>query len=403
MKILQINCVYATGSTGKITQDIHTSLIQNGFDSVVCYGRGIRVDEQFVYKTCGELYSKANNLWSRFSGLIYGGCALSTNKLISIIQEENPDVVHLQCLNGYFVNIFRLIDFLKKTNVKTVLTLHAEFMHTANCGHALDCEKWRTGCGNCPRLREATKSLFLDRTHTSWKKMKDVFTDFNDKLTVVSVSPWLMDRALQSPILSGKHHVTILNGLDTEIFKPYKTVDLKESLGISSDEKVIFHATPNFNLDANHIKGGYYVVELAKKMQKEKVRFIIAGNYDKSIDLPANMLMMGRVNDQEKLAQLYSLADVTLLTSRRETFSMVVAESLCCGTPVVGFQAGAPEQIAIKEFSAFLEYGNIDALETSLINRLQIQKEYEKIATIALGKYSKNIMAKKYVELYKEI
>ncbi len=34
---------------------------------------------------------------------------------------------------------------------------------------------------------------------------------------------------------------------------------------------------------------------------------------------------------------------------------MVTAESLCCGTPVVGFTAGGPESIAIDAFSNFVE------------------------------------------------
>lgn len=63
-----------------------------------------------------------------------------------------------------------------------------------------------------------------------------------------------------------------------------------------------------------------------------------------------------------------------LLTSERETFSMVTAESLCCGTPVVGFKAGAPEQIALKEYSEFVDYGNLDKLEKAVRRWLQKEK-----------------------------
>ena len=103
---------------------------------------------------------------------MYGGCFASTRKLISIIKREKPDVVHVHCVNGHVVNIYNIITYLKKSKIKTVLTLHAEFMHTANCGHAYECEKWKTGCGNCPRNKSVTSSWVFDNTHKSWLKMK---------------------------------------------------------------------------------------------------------------------------------------------------------------------------------------------------------------------------------------
>lgn len=39
MKILQINTVCGTGSTGRIAADIHKMLIEQGHESVVAYGR----------------------------------------------------------------------------------------------------------------------------------------------------------------------------------------------------------------------------------------------------------------------------------------------------------------------------------------------------------------------------
>lgn len=118
MKVLQVNCVYGVGSTGKITAEIHSGLQKNGIDSIVCYGRGESTEQIGVYKTCGELYSKINHFYAKLRGQLYGGCFLSTDKLIAIIKREKPDVVHLQCINGYFVNIFKLLGWLKKIILK---------------------------------------------------------------------------------------------------------------------------------------------------------------------------------------------------------------------------------------------------------------------------------------------
>ena len=397
MKVLQINVVYNTGSTGKIMCDIRTVLEEVGIESVICYGRGPSVQEPNVYKTCPELYSKMNNLASRLTGLMYGGCLFSTSRLLGIIRKENPDVVHLHCLNGYFVNIYRLVAWLNRHRIKTVLTLHAEFIHTANCAYAFECEKWKTGCGNCPRREQETKSIFLDGTHRSWRKMKKAFEGF-ENLTVVSVSPWLMDRAKQSPILQDFEHVTVLNGLDTETFCPTAS-NIREALGVG-DRKMIFHATPKFDDDPQNIKGGVYLIKLAERMSD--ACFVVAGSYPEGLSVPDNMILLGKVGDQKLLAQYYSVADLTVLTSRRETFSMIVAESLSCGTPVVGFLAGGPEGIALAEYSRFVAYGDVDALYDAMVEMLSRENDRNAVAAAAAQAYAKRGMAEKYMEIYRK-
>ncbi len=399
MKVLQVNCVYKTGSTGKIVCDIHTELLNRGYGAVVCYGRGIKTNTVNIYKTSSELYSKINNLLTRFTGIMYGGCVFSTNKLIGIIKKEKPDIVHLHCINGYFVNIYRLVSWLKKSKIKTVLTLHAEFMHTANCGHAYECERWKTGCGNCPRLKQETKSLFFDRTALSWKKMKKAFEGFQN-LKVISVSPWLMGRAVQSPIMKDLEHSVILNGLDTTVFTEKDVSDLKKQHGIK-DEKIIFHATPVFNNDKENIKGGHYIIKLAKQMLGENVKFIVAGKYPKDLIVPENMILLGNVSNPETLAKYYTLADVTVLASKRETFSMVCAESLCCGTPVVGFEAGAPEQISIPDYSKFVKFGDIGALYQAV--KEMLEKNLKVPMDVSRLWYDKKNMIDKYIDEYEEM
>ena len=400
MKILQVNCVYKRGSTGKIVYDIHNVLKELGIESIVCYGRGQKEDESNVYKTSSEFIAKFNNIKSRFTGMQYSGSYLSTRKLISIIKHEQPDVVHLHCINGFFVNIYKLINFLKKNNIKTVLTLHAEFIYTGNCGYSYECNKWKKGCYKCQQLRHATNSYFFDRTNESWKKMNLAFDGFDD-LIVTSVSPWLESRAKQSNILKDKKHCTILNGIDTEnTFYPREFKYLKEKHSLT-DEKIILHVTANFTSD---VKGGKYIIELAKRLQNENIKIIVIGNTDKDMVLPRNIIDVGRIEDQSELAAYYSMADLTIITSKRETFSMVCAESLSCGTPVVGFEAGAPEQISLNEYSAFIKYGDIDELEKKV--RVWINKKCEsidKLECISRKKYSKEKMSEAYINCYKEL
>ncbi len=396
MKVMQINCVYKQGSTGKIVHDIHKSLQEYDITSIVCYGRGELIKEDNVYKTSSELLAKFNNIKSKFTGMPYNGSFFATKNLLKIIERESPDVVHLHCINGFFVNIYRLLAFLKENKIPTVLTLHAEFMHTGSCGHSYECEKWKTGCGNCPHLRDATKAYFFDRTAKNWRLMKEAFSGF-DKLVITSVSPWLQHRAEQSPIMSGFKHCTVLNGIDCDIFRPRNFVDIKRKHGIGN-EKVAIHVTANFS---SSVKGGNYVIELAKQLNN--IKFIVIGSRETDLNLPQNIINVGRVADGVELAEYYSAADVCIITGKKETFSMPVAESLCCGTPVVGFLAGGPESITIPEYSEFVEYGNMEELKRAVVDMINLSINKIVVSKSAKRIYNRKQMTNNYLKLYNEV
>ena len=406
MKILQINNVYDFGSTGKITRDIHHGLLEYGYESVVYYGRRYRTKDKNVHKICSEFYGKAQNGFYQITGIKYGGCVISTQRLISAIRKEKPDVVHLQCLNGHFVNIYRLLAFLKAREIPTVLTLHAEFMYTGGCSHSLDCNQWRTaaGCGHsgCPQYKKELKSRSGDQSSAMWIRMKRAFSGF-DHLVVVSVSPWLMERARVSEILKGKDHRLIYNGLDTDIFHAYSADELsniRNELGYEPEDKIVFHASPYFDNRPDHIKGGYYIIKLAERLKD--IHFLIAGKYDPSLTVPDNVKLLGNVTDKARMAMLYSMSDVTLLTSKKETFSMVCAESLCCGTPVVGFKAGAPELISLPAYSGFCDYADLNALEKLVSDWINKGKS-PGISEDSIKVYRKERMISAYMDIYQSL
>lgn len=398
MRIMQINAVYPTGSTGKIVKDIHTQLLESGHESIICYGRGDKIKEENVYKTAPELIMKMQSLRSKITGYAYAGCLYSTFTLINIIKKEKPDIVHLHCINAFMVNIYKLLNFLKNNNIKTVLTLHAEFMYTAGPGHALDCDDWKTGYGKNPQKGLRPSSKIFDRSVEEWQMMKKAFDGF-ESIVITSVSKWLHDRAKQSPFFTEKSMNVVLNGVDTNIFKPTDSSDLKKRYKISK-EKIVLHVTPNFN---DPLKGGKYVIELAKQLQNKNILFFIVGFNGDTSKLPSNIVPVSHTNNQVELAKYYSMSDLTLLTSARETFSMVCAESLSCGTPVVGFKAGAPETISLKEYSEFVKYGDVTLLKDAVEKWLEIKEEQSKdIRTKATRLYSKEIMYENYLNVYKE-
>ena len=135
MRILQINNVYDRLSTGKIVADLHREYTARGIESYVSYARGPKVDQPHVQKFNWEFYAHVNKVRAYLTGILYGGNIISTLKLFSQIKRIKPDIVHLHCINDDSVNIYWLLKFLKKKDIRTVVTEHAAFLHTGTCSH----------------------------------------------------------------------------------------------------------------------------------------------------------------------------------------------------------------------------------------------------------------------------
>ena len=82
---------------------------------------------------------------------------------------------------------------------------------------------------------------------------------------------------------------------------------------------------------------------------------------------------------------------------------MPCAESLCCGTPVVGFEAGAPEQISLPQYSEFVPFGDLDALENLVRKWLAHGEDREKIAAAGAETYSSETMIRNFTDVYRRL
>ena len=79
---------------------------------------------------------------------------------------------------------------------------------------------------------------------------------------------------------------------------------------------------------------------------------------------------------------------------------------MCCGTPIVGFRAGGPESIALKDYSEFVEFGDVDQLEKAITQKwLQFKTDdkSKEISTAAIQTYDKTYMANQYISIYGEL
>lgn len=396
VKVLQVNCVYKFGSTGKIMYDIHKCLLNNGHESIVVYGRGKGVKEINVHKSSTELEGKMHSVFSRLFAVDFGYSPIATVNLIRIIKREKPDIVHLQCMNGHFVNVYKLLTYLKNNKIKTVLSLHAELMHTAGCAHAYDCEKFKTGCYDCHQIKGYISKYFRDDAKYCFELMKNAYKGF-ENLMVVGVSEWVTNRAKQSSIFDSVKFTAITNGIETDVFKPHDASKVRKELNIPENKKILLHVSPKIT---DNLKGIHRVAELANRMKS--YQFIVVGDGSDKISLPENVIKIPHTYDQDKLAEYYSLANCFLMTSSRETCPTVCIEAITCGCNVVGFNVGGVSETIPQEMGETVEPFDMDAYEKAVRKWADIKAPKEFVNQLHFD-WSREEMTRKYIKVYDEL
>lgn len=398
MKVLLIDVNCKNSSTGKIVYDLYTAINESGNEAAVCYGRGEKIKEHNIFKFGLDIETYIHALLTRITG--FTGCfsLFSTFRLIKFIKKFKPDVVNIHEFHAYFVNIKPLINYLKKNNIKTVMTLHCEFAYTGKCGHSVECEQWKTECKKCPHLTEYVSTMWFDHTSYMFKQKKKLFEDFRN-LTIVTPSNWLAERVKQS--FFKNHDIKIIhNGIDTDVFSPKDTSYLKEKHNITDDEKVVLAVAPNLMSDN---KGGKYVLQLANMAKEKKVRFIMIGVDEEFTPENDNIIVLHRIYDKELLAQYYSLADVFVICSERENFPTTCLESQCCGTHVIGFDTGGTSETCLdKNGVNFVHYPNINELFSLLSSYTDTECTHSdmELSNKSISAFSKKVSTKKYIDLY---
>ncbi len=399
MRVLQINCVYGSGSTGKITRDIHLALLKNGIESFVCYGRGRDTEDTNVVRTASDVMSRIRRIESMIDGMPYRFSRWTNKKIEVEITRIAPDIVHLQCINGFFVDIYRLLDFLKEKRIPTILTLHAEFMHTGGCGYALECNQWEKGCKKCDRLKYGLGVIGFDRVKKNFELMYDAIHGF-ENLTIVGVSEWISNRAKRSKIMHGFKVLTIHNGIETQsVFHPRDTQRVKEKYNLASDRFIVLSVVPNLESD---LKGGRLMMELSKSMDAKQYQFVVVGAREDAKDAPENMIVIPYTESQDELAELYSVADVFVLGSKMDNYPTVCIEANSCGTPIVGFDVGGVSETIYPGMGEVVPYGDIVRLESSISEWCKKKPAIsDKVLAEVIERNSKERMAKDYMNLYR--
>lgn len=323
-----------------------------------------------------------------------------TLKLISRMKKDKCNLIHLHVIHSDYINYPLLFNFIKKANIPVVWTFHDCWSFTGRCPYfdLAQCEKWKTGCFDCPYPKNLYPESRLDTTAYMWKKKKKWFSSIN-RCTIVTPSHWLAKLTEQSFLK--KYPIAVINnGIDLEVFRPADNTDaIKESLGLKEKKMVLGVA-----FGWGYRKGLDVFVELSKRLP-EVFQIVLVGT-DFAVDsvLPQNIVSIHRTHDRQELAKIYSAADVFVNPTREENYPTVNMESIACGTPVVTFDTGGCAEIVDSDTGVVVPYNDIDAMEKE-IYRVCANDAYEwkEKCRMQAKKFDMYNRFEEYVDLYDSI
>lgn len=337
MKLLQVNTVCNT-SVGHIMGNIQKAAIGAGYETLSIYGRRKGYKDIPCLRVGNGVSFWLHVILTSVTDLHGLGSYFVTKKMIKVIKEEKPDIIHLHNIHGYYLNYKLLFDYLKNHyEGKIFWTLHDCWAYTGHCAYytGAECNRWVKGCHNCPEKGEYPISLFLDESKYNYKSKKAAFIGINN-MTIIVPSKWLKDQVRNSFLKDYTVRV-VANGIDFEIFHPTRDLDLRKRYGIPENKKILLGVA----LYWNKRKGLNVFMELAQIISDDYVIVLVGLSQRKCRELPDNIIGISRTDNQKELAALYTESYIFINPSIEETFSMVTVEAMACGTPVIVLDTSA--------------------------------------------------------------
>ena len=373
-QIVQVNIQSDRGGDGRIVTSLHENYRALGFSARLIVGRAT-IDPEGKEVLPNDAYRShwAQALLSGRRTSIHRSPRSRYGKLLSWIAEpqrhrrirsgfedfdfpatfpvlsrmirERPTILHLHNLHGGYFDL-RTLPALGEL-APVVLTLHDQWAFTGHCAHSFGCERWTTGCGNCPDLT-IYPGIPKDRTAENFALKQDIFS--RSRLYVTAPSTWLLDKAnrsLLAPAIQGSQ--VIPNGVDTTVFQPGDVQSERSRLKLPRDSRIVLCAGSIARSD--HWTDQRVVDSTLNYLVREGISqctILFLGSAMSSDETTDGLRIIHRPyeRDPSRVAGYYKASDVYLHPARADTFPTAILESIACGLPVAATSVGGiPEQV----------------------------------------------------------
>lgn len=366
-----ITCYPTVGGSGVIATELGKMLAENGHEiHFISSSLPFRLNRMYhnVYYHQVEV-----NQYSVFQYPPYD-IALAS-KMAEVINREELDLLHVHYAIPHAVCAI-LAKQMSGRDVKIVTTLHGTDI---------------TVLGYDPSLTDAIR-FGIEKS---------------DIVTAVSKSLISQTYDLINP---DKTIETVYNFIDERVYNRSDSSHLKDEYRILPEEKIIIHVS-NFR----PVKRVQDVVRTFEKITKEiPAKLLLVGDGPemtvvcklvKKLNIADKVLFLGK---QDSVEELYSISDLMLLLSEKESFGLVALEAMACGVPCIGTNVGGiPEVIDHGQSGFICELGDIEDISDKAIdllrNSVKHQRFREASVKLVREKFLATTIVKQYEDLYKSL
>ncbi|WP_078380210.1 N-acetyl-alpha-D-glucosaminyl L-malate synthase BshA [Sutcliffiella halmapala] len=293
------------------------------------------------------------------------------SKMAEVAKREKLDLLHVHYAIPHAVCAY-LAKKMTGDQLKIVTTLHGTDI---------------TVLGNDPSLNDMIRFGI---------EGSDVVTAVSESLVKQTYELLQPQKAIQ----------TVYNFIDERVYYKKDREDLKEQYGILPNEKVVIHVS-NFR----QVKRVQDVIQSFYRIQKEIAsKLILVGDGPeisvvcklvKELGLEKKVLLLGK---QENVEDLYSISDLMLLLSEKESFGLVLLEAMACGVPSVGTNVGGIPEVIEHGVTGYLcEVGEIDEIAMRAIAILENDALHKRFSEKSIKRVKELFNSSYIVEQYEEL
>jgi len=260
----------------------------------------------------------------------------------------------------------------------------------------------------------------------SGRDLKIVTTLHGTDITVLGYDPSLTDAirfgieksdyvtAVSNSLISQTHELIkpkkiiecVYNFIDTRVNKRTDSSELRKEYGILPHEKVVIHVS-NFR----PVKRVQDVIQaFAGIAEHLPAKLLLVGdgpemktvcNLAGELGIRDKILLLGK---QERVEELYSLSDLMLLLSEKESFGLVALEAMACGVPCIGTNVGGiPEVIVNGETGYICELGDIKTITEKAVEILSNEEIHRRFSANSMERAENRFSAEQIVSEYENI